>query len=104
MSWRVTIRPEVETDLAEAIVWYDAKQLGLGQRFAEEVFSVWDNLELNPRLNARRHPSKDIRWRFPPSFPYRVIYELDSNRNEVVILGVMHAARHESAWQERGLD
>lgn len=101
MSWRVTIRPEVETDLAEAIAWYDAKQPGLGQRFANEVFSVWDSLELNPQLNARRHPSKDIRWQYPSRFPYRVIYEIDSSRDEVVVLGVMHAARHELAWKKR---
>lgn len=37
MKWRVALRPEVETDVAEAAGWYENRQAGLGRRFAEEV-------------------------------------------------------------------
>lgn len=101
MSWRVTLRPEVESDMADAISWYEQKQLGLGLRFADEVFSVWDGLTINPLLNVRKHPSKDIRWRFPKSFPYRIIYEVVADRNEVIVLAVLHAAREGTQWELR---
>ncbi len=101
MTWRVVFRPEVETDMAEAAAWYDARQPGLGLRFAEAVFEVWDTLTENPRLNTRRHPTKDLRWRYPEHFPYRVIYEIDEARQEVLVLAVLHAARHERHWQKR---
>lgn len=77
------------------------RQPGLGLRFVEAVFEVCDSLADNPCLNARRHPTKDIRWRYPARFPYRIIYEIEEARHEVVVLAVLHAARHERHWQTR---
>lgn len=101
MNWRVVIRPEVEQDVAEAANWYEARQPGLGAEFVEEVIRVWDVLEDNPLLNCRRHPTKDIRWRYPDRFPYRVIYEVLEAERTVVVAAVLHAARHDRHWQRR---
>ena len=101
MNWRVVVRPEVERDVAEAAAWYDAQQEGLGRAFREEVIQVFDALAANPLLHSRRHPHKDIRWRYPDRFPYRVIYEVIEAENIVVIAAVLHAARHERHWQRR---
>ena len=68
MNWLVVIRPEVEADVAEAARWYDSKQVGLGVAFVEEISQVWDELAKNPLLYARRHPRKNIRWRYPQHF------------------------------------
>ena len=101
MSWRVVIRPEVEQDVAEAAIWYESRQAGLGVEFVEEVIRVWDALEENPLLNSRRHPHKNIRWRYPDRFPYRVIYEVDEAGQTVIVAAVLHAARHDRHWQSR---
>ena len=99
MNWRVVIRPEVEQDVAEAMSWYESRQPGLGAHFVEEVIQVWDALAINPLLNSRRHPRKNIRWRYPERFPYRVIYEV--LEDTVVIAAVLHAARHDRHWRKR---
>ncbi len=101
MNWRVIVRPEVEQDVAEAAGWYEARQPGLGAEFVEEVIRVWDALEDNPLLSCRRHPLKDIRWRYPDRFPYRVIYEVIDAERTVVVAAVLHAARHDRQWQRR---
>jgi len=101
MSWRVVIRPEVEEDIAEASLWYESRQAGLGAEFVEEVIRVWDSLEENPFLNSRRHPVKNIRWRYPQRFPYRIIYEILEAEQTVIIAAVLHAARHDHHWQQR---
>lgn len=101
MSWRVVVRPEVADDMAEAAAWYDEQREGLGDEFVEEVLRVFDWLELNPLLNCRRHPRKNIRWRYPERFPYRVVYEVMEQDNTVVIAAVLHAARDERHWRER---
>ncbi len=101
MSWRVVVRPEAGDDVAEAAAWYDDKREGLGDEFVEEVLRVFDALEVNPLLNCRRHPRKNIRWRYPERFPYRVIYEVTEAENTVVITAVLHAARHDRHWQRR---
>jgi len=76
MSWRVVVRPEAESDVIEAATWYDARREGLGNEFVEEVLRAFDELAVNPLLNCRRYPCKNIRWRYPDRFPYRVVYEV----------------------------
>lgn len=52
-------------------------------------------------LNCRRHPTKNIRWRYPERFPYRVIYEVLEAEHVVVVAAVLHAGRHDRHWQRR---
>jgi plasmid stabilization system protein ParE len=101
MSWRVVVRPEIEQDLGVAADWYDKRESGLGDRFVNETLAVFDSLALNPFLNSRRHPSKNVRWRYPEHFPYRVIYQVEESEKTVVIAGVIHAARHDRHWKKR---
>ncbi|HAV63325.1 MAG TPA: hypothetical protein DCY13_13290 [Verrucomicrobiales bacterium] len=101
MSWRVEFRPEVEEDVAEAAAWYEERQPGLGARFVEEIIHVWDDLSTNPLLDCRRHPTRNIRWRYPDRFPYRIIYEVDEEARIVVVAAVIHAARHDRHWRRR---
>jgi toxin ParE1/3/4 len=101
MKWRVEFRPEVEQDMAEAAAWYEARQPGLGAEFIEEVIQTWDSLAENPMLNCRRHPSRNIRWRYPDRFPYRVIYEVVEQERTVIVAAVLHAARHDREWSRR---
>jgi toxin ParE1/3/4 len=101
MNWRVVVRPEAEDDVVEAAFWYESRGEGLGTRFSEEVVAVFDALATNPLLHCRRHPSKNIRWRYPEHFPYRVIYEVIEDEKTVVVGAVLHAARHDREWRRR---
>ena len=87
--------------MAEAAAWYEARQPGLGPDFVEEVVRVWNGLSENPLLNSRRHPSKNIRWRYPERFPYRIIYEVNEVERVVVVVAILHAARHDRHWKRR---
>lgn len=101
MTWRVEFNPSVEHDMAEAAAWYESKRAGLGREFVEEVIRVWRSLAENPLLGARKHPTKNIRWRYPDRFPYRVIYEVNESTRTVIVAAVLNAARHDTAWKER---
>jgi len=100
MSWTVVVRPEAGDDVTEAADWYNERQPGLGDEFVEEVLRVYDALAINPYLNSRRHPRKNIRWRFPDRFPYRVVYEIIEAEKIVIVAGVIHAARHDRHWKK----
>ena len=101
MSWRVEFAPAVEQDVAEAADWYEGRQPGLGAQFVEEIICVWDALAEDPLLNCSQHPLKNIRWRYPDHFPYRVIYEVNEAAQTVKVAAVLHAARHDRHWQKR---
>jgi len=101
MIWQVVSRPEAKNDVIEIAAWYDSRSEGLGDRFVDEFLALLDDLAINPLLHCRRHPRKNIRWRYPKSFPYRVIYEVIEQEKTVVIAAVLHAARHDREWKRR---
>ena len=101
MNWKVVFSSRVEDDVAAVAAWYEEKQAGLGCAFIEEVIGVWRELAVNPLLAARKHPTKNLRWRYPERFPYRIIYEADDTSRVVLVLRVIHAAREDSAWREK---
>src|SRR5262245_59635770 len=101
MNWRVEIRPEAVEDVREAALWYESKETGLGRAFGGEISRGWDALAISPLLARRRHPSRNVRWCIPKRFPYRVIYEVFEERKCVVVVTVLHAARHDRRWRRR---
>src|SRR2546429_158123 len=101
MKWKVVSRPQAENDMLEAAEWYETRRAGLGDEFIDEILTVFDALAINPLLHCRRHPTKNIHWRYPKRFPYRVIYEVIEAKRLVIIAAVLHAARHERVWRER---
>jgi plasmid stabilization system protein ParE len=101
VNWHVEFAPGVEHDVSEAADWYERRQAGLGAAFVEEIIQVWDELANNPTLGCRRHPTKNIHWRYPDRFPYRVIYEINEAQRSVKVAAVLHAARHARHWQRR---
>lgn len=98
MSWKLVFRPEFRDDAAEAVDWYESKSPGLGIAFVEEMIIVLGQIEANPLLRSRRHPSKNIRWRFTDRFPYKVVYEILATEGVIVVAAVLHAARHDRRW------
>ena len=101
MNWQVVSRAEAENDIIVIAAWYDSRAEGLGDRFVEQILAVLDQLAINPFIHCRRHRHKNIRWRYPKSFPYRVIYEVNEQERIVVVGAVLHAARHEREWKRR---
>ena len=101
MTWRVVLRPEIRSDVAEGVGWYEAHLPGLGREFAAEVSKALVALAENPLMNAQRSSSRHIRWRLARRFPYRVIYEVRESEQLVLVVAVLHAARHDRHWRRR---
>jgi toxin ParE1/3/4 len=101
VSWRVVLRSEIRRDLAEAAAWYDGQSTGLGREFVAAVLEVFKSLAENPYLNARRSRRRQVRWRLPQRFPYRVIYEVREAEQLILVVAVLHSARHDRHWRQR---
>lgn len=101
MSWRLEFRPEVADDVVHAAEWYESREPGLGSELVSGIEDAWEAITKFPLIGSRRHPSMDIRWRYPDRFPYRVIYAVDEVERVILVIAVLHVAQHESRWLSR---
>ena len=97
MSFTVHIRPEAETDLEEAALWYEKQCPGLGDEFLDEVQDILKILSENPYLYAVVH--KNARRALIRRFPFGLYYIID--QNSIIVVAAMHGSRHPKRWQKR---
>jgi plasmid stabilization system protein ParE len=89
-------------DVQDYAVWYNGRQPGLGDRFADRVEEFAVALTANPRMCRRvsRPPAgREIREGYLGRFPFLVHYEVTAT--EVVILSVVHARSRFRPWRQR---
>jgi plasmid stabilization system protein ParE len=97
MSREIILRPEAETELAEAFEWYEERVPGLGSEFLLAVDAVFRCIIRNPQMYPVIH--KAMRRALVRRFPYQVLFVIETNR--VVVLAVFHVKRNPKRWQER---
>ncbi len=98
MAHRLIIRPEAEADIADAAVWYDDQQSGLGNEFIEQVQVSLNRATANPYAfqSLRRRP--DVRRVLTNRFPYRIFFVL--RPDAVIVFRVLHNARDDREWKQ----
>jgi len=97
VSHEIHFRPEAESDIEGAAVWYEKQREGLGTHFLDEVLGTCETISENPNLCpvVHRHTQRAIMHRFPFGIYYRIEDEL------IVVIAVMHGSRHPKHWQKR---
>ncbi len=99
MNRRLIVRPEAESDIVEAAVWYESREAGLGFEVVSEIRAASQRAVEYPRAQPllRKHP--EVRRVLAKRFPYRIFYIVRSDA--VVVFAALHAARHDLKWQQR---
>ena len=93
------IHPEVASEIAHAVEWYQAIDPELGQRIHAEVFQSIELARDTP-LHYRKI-YKNYRRVLCRNFPYKVVFEILPSEEVVHIVAVMHQSQHPEAWKER---
>jgi len=86
-----------ESELNEAIVYYNHKRSNLGFEFSEEVKRTLERILQYPE--AWSSLSKRTRQCTTKKFPYNVIYQIRSEK--ILIIAVMHQHRNPETWRSR---
>jgi plasmid stabilization system protein ParE len=86
-----------ESELDDAIRWYQAQAPGLGEAFLLEVMTTARRIARYP--GAWQLLEQDIRRCRLTRFPYGLIYAVE--RNDIVVLAVAHLHRKPGYWRER---
>ena len=94
---KVRFLPEAETELDEAVAYYDVQRAGLGREFALAVRAGVDRVAERPR--AWQILSERTRRYRLPRFPYGLVYA--PLQTEIVVVAVMHLHREPGYWQRR---
>jgi len=86
-----------ETEMAEAVDYYNDQFPGIGYEFAAEVKVCLNRICSFPEAWPRF--SKSTRRCLLNRFPYGVLYQLKSY--EIIIFAVMYLKRDPDKWQEK---
>lgn len=91
------ILPEAEQDVAQAYIWYEEQELGLGKEFLRCVDACIQFIRRNPEMYPVVHES--YRRAVVRRFPYVIFYEyLD---NTIVVYSVFHCSQDPQKWGSR---
>ncbi len=94
---RVEFTTEARDDLFEAVDYYEKKEVGLGQRFRDQVAEVLRVVITAPYLWRER--SARYRRVNCPVFPYYIAYVVRDKA--LVVVAVAHSRREPGFWHER---
>jgi plasmid stabilization system protein ParE len=93
MKFRL-LRPAAR-ELREAAKYYEDRVPGLGFDFLQEVRAAIRHILIHPE--AWFALDEEIRRCRTHRFPYGIIYSIE--RDEVLIISVMHLHRHPESWR-----
>jgi plasmid stabilization system protein ParE len=98
----VRFAPEVPDELAEAVLWYEARKQGLGSELLDEVQATLPIIGTRPRSFPRLQDidaTLEIRRALLARFPYALVFLV--REDEVRVLAVAHAKRRPGYWLNR---
>lgn len=88
---------DAEIELDQAIHWYRAQALGLGDAFLIEVLATADRIARFPE--AWQPLGESVRRCRLSRFPYGLIYTIDNG--DILVLAVAHLHRRPDYWRDR---
>jgi toxin ParE1/3/4 len=89
LSYEVQVRRAAELDIAEAQIWYETNQTGLGVEFRSEVSRAIDRLAETPLIYQIVH--RDVRRAIVRRFPYIIWYRVVAET--VIVLACTYGGR-----------
>ena len=101
---QVRFAPEVPDELAEAVLWYEARRQGLGSEFLDEVEAILPLVASSPRSFPRLqgvNATLEIRRALLARFPYALVFLVQQEQEDVRVLAVAHAKRRPGYWLSR---
>ncbi len=97
MTRSVKLEPLAESDLMEAVLWYEDHRPGLGDEFLASVEDAFDRIARNPLAYTEVDPG--LRRALVKRFPFGAFYVAASS--PIVVIAVFHCFRDPDEWRSR---
>lgn len=101
MARRIRLATEASLEFREALLYYDAREIGLGDAF----FLACDEAFRTIAEDPDRHPAvgRGFHRFVMPKYPFAIFYEFDDA--ELIVASVFNCSRDPQIWRKRlGLD
>jgi plasmid stabilization system protein ParE len=92
MIYNIELLLRARLELLEAWEWYEDKQIGLGDRFKEQVYRCIRLIEKYPERYPER--KKNYMEASVKIFPYLIIYRIHKRKKIIVVVSVFHTRRN----------
>jgi len=91
------LRPEAVQDIGDAYVFYEGREIGLGEEFLRCAEACLGSIRRHPRAYPTVH--ENYRRALIRRFPYAVFYEWSGDRIE--IFAFFHCSQDPQKWRRR---
>ena len=92
MNYTIIFLLRASQELLEVWEWYEDRQLGLGDRFKQEVYNRIFQIEERPeRYPERKRNYREISVK---EFPYLIVYRINKKEKIVAIVSIFHMRRN----------
>ncbi len=99
MSYKIIITELAQSDIEEAIGYYEVKRKGLGSIFLLSIKDTFKLLSTNPLLYVRVY--SELRRALTKKFPYALLYDINEPAKTVTIFAVTSTFRDSKVWKKR---
>ncbi len=99
MFYKVSILSEAERDIDDAFIWYEMKQIGLGDQYFETLHDSVFFISKNPL--GIKEVYKNVRRFVINKFPYGLYYNVNLTKKQIQIIGVIHFKRSSKIIKRR---
>jgi len=93
MTYTLRFLPEVEEDVINGYIWYEAKSQGLGEEFLRIFYACAGEIPQKPRLYPKVY--SEFRRRLLRRFPYAIYFMIENT--QIIVFGLFHCARNPQA-------
>jgi len=94
---KIGILPKAEEDLEHAFDHYESQRVGLGKVLIEEFRRAVDQIREHPR--AWQAMDETYRRCRLHRFPYGIVYRIETDPEEIIIVSMMHLSQRPGAWR-----
>jgi len=79
-------------EIEDSYIWYEERQIGLGEEFTAELDQYVLLIRKNP-FQFNTNYTKKLHFATLKKFPFRIVYRIYQDRNMVVVNSVFHTSR-----------
>jgi len=92
MTYTYYLHPLAMEEYSEAYVWYERKEIGVGERFIKAVRLKIEEVVTHPETYGSRD-RKDFREAKVDYFPYLIVYKIKKRKGLIYISSIHHTRK-----------